>query len=78
MVTVTPSPKFQEYWLIAGPPFAVEVEVKLTGTPAQTLSGDAVKFAVGAWAKKEIVLQIKTIEIIILFIGLIRTSKVDK
>jgi hypothetical protein len=78
VVTVTPSPKFQEYWLIAGPPFAVEVEVKLTGTPAQTLSGDAVKFAVGACAQREIVLQIKTIEINILFIGPIRTSKVGK
>jgi hypothetical protein len=57
---------------------AVEVEVKFTGTPAQTLSGDDVKFAVGACAKMEIVLQIKTIEIIILFIGLVRTTKVDK
>ena len=78
VVTVTPSPKFQEYWLIAGPPFAVEVEVKLTGTPAQTLSGDAVKFAVGACAQRIIVLQIKTIEIMILFIGPIMTSKVGK
>jgi hypothetical protein len=47
VVTVTPSPKFHEYWVIAGPPLVVEVDVKFTGTPAQTLSGNAVKFAVG-------------------------------
>jgi len=48
VLTVTPSPKFHEYWVMAGPPLALEVDVKLTGTPAQTLSGEAVKFAVGA------------------------------
>ena len=49
-----PSPKSQALETMAFGPFAVEVLVKLTGTPTQTTKGLAVKFAVGvcAFAKK--------------------------
>jgi hypothetical protein len=56
----------------------VDVDVKFTGTPAQTLSGEAVKFAVGACAIAVKKLPINAINNMLSFIGPSRTSKIRK
>ncbi len=53
VVAAFPSPKSQEVFTIADPPLVTEVLVKEIGTPAQALSGLAVKFAVGDCADTE-------------------------
>ena len=67
-LAVVPSPKSQALLVIAGPPFADEVLVKLTGTPAQTLRGKALKLAIGFWARSTKEQQAKKINKILLML----------